>query len=456
MRRDPNAFKPNSAEALHDTVLQDALGRARDGFIGKRLKAVEALPEFDALRFKAASTRADAINRLPELLETYEAQVQARGGHVHWAADANEAVAMVLKLCRQAGGGRIAKGKSMVGEEVDLNPALEAALFEVLETDLGEYIIQLAKEPPSHIIAPAVHKTREQVADLFEQFHADMPTRIEDIPGLVAEARRKLRQGFLNADIGITGANLLVAETGSSALVTNEGNGDLSATLPRVHIVVTGIEKVVPDMAAATDVLRVLARSATGQSITSYTSFFTGPRRADDLDGPEEYHVVLVDNGRSRIAAGPYRDMLRCIRCGACINHCPVYGAVGGHAYGTVYPGPMGSVLTPLLQGLEKARDLPHACTMCGRCAEVCPVQIPLPGLLRKLRFDQHRDGLERYRWAMWAWSWLARRPSAWRWALRMKSALLRLIAGRGGSLRVVPFGGDWFTARDQWKGRTR
>ena len=452
MNPSPAAFLANAREALQDATLQEALRRARAGFIQKRAKALAATPEFPQLRERAAAVKTDALNRLPDLLQQYEQAVHASGGQVHWAETADEAKDIVLQLCAQAsqsGGARVAKGKSMVAEEVALNPALEAAGHHVLETDLGEYIIQLAQEPPSHIIAPAVHKTREQVADLFAKHHQDLPERLESIPDLVAEARRKLRQGFLDADIGITGANLLIADTGTSVLVTNEGNGDLSATLPKTHIVIAGIEKVVPDWQAATDILRVLGRSATGQAITAYTSFFTGPKRTADLDGPEQYHVVLVDHGRADISRGPYRDMLRCIRCGACINHCPIYAAVGGHAYGAVYPGPMGSVLTPLLNGLEAARELPNACSLCGRCGEVCPVKIPLPDLLRRLREDQHHAGLTRLHGAMQLWSWAARRPRLWRWLMRLGSWTLRGFALGKGRARTMPFAAGWTAGRD-------
>lgn len=467
MKPSPAAFLSNAREALQDATLQQALTRARAGFIQKRAKAVAATPEFPRLRERAVAVKADALNRLPDLLRQYEQAVCASGGQVHWAETAEQARDIVLQLCKAVGGGRVAKGKSMVGEEIELNPALEAAGHHVLETDLGEYIIQLAQEPPSHIIAPAVHKTREQVADLFAEHHSDLPEKIESIPGLVAEARRKLRRGFLDADIGITGANLLIAESGTSVLVTNEGNGDLCATLPKTHIVIAGIEKVVPDLQAATDILRVLGRSATGQDATAYTSFFTGPKRADDPDGPEQYHVVLVNNGRADIARGPYRDMLRCIRCGACLNHCPVYAGVGGHAYGAVYPGPMGSVLTPLLDGLETAKELPNACSLCGRCGEVCPVKIPLPDLLRRLRGDQHRQGLTRLRGAMGLWAWAARRPRLWRMGMRLGSLALRLFALGKRYTRALPFAKGWTAGRDlpipdqatfldQWKRRAK
>ena len=415
----PQHFKGQARAALADPTLRRALDKARSGFVDKRARAVAAVPEFEALRDAARDIKNYSLDHLADLLEQYESNVTAAGGQVHWAETADDACRVIVDICRRAGARKIAKGKSMVGEEAGLNPALEAAGFEVIETDLGEYIIQLAKEPPSHIIAPAVHKTKEQIAALFEANHADLDRRLTEIPELVNEARRVLRHQFLSADVGITGANLLVAATGSHALVTNEGNGDLSSTLPRVHIVIAGIEKVVPDLVSATTILRVLARSATGQPITAYTSLFTGAKRPGDPDGPEEFHVVLLDNGRSDMAHSEFRDMLRCIRCGACLNHCPVYAAIGGHAYGAVYPGPMGSVLTPLQWGLREAADLPNACTLNGRCADVCPVRIPLPDLLRQLRVRIHRDALKggRARQALAAWGWLARRPRLYRWA---------------------------------------
>lgn len=447
----PRRFKAQASVALKDVTLRKAMDRARTGFVDKRAKARAALPEFDRLCGAAEVVRNYSLDNLDRLLVRFEQEVLAAGGKVHWAETAKDAGTIITDICRQAGARKIAKGKSMAGEEVQLNQALEAAGFQVVETDLGEYIIQLAKEPPSHIIAPAVHKTREQIAELFEKHHEDLHERLTEIPELVNEARRVLRKDFLSADVGITGANLLIAETGSTALVTNEGNGDLCATLPDTHIVIAGIEKVVADAADATTILRVLARSATGQAITSYTSFFTGPRREDDLDGPRHFHVVLLDNGRSEMRNGRYRDMLRCIRCGACMNHCPVYTSIGGHAYGAVYPGPMGSVLTPLQWGLREAPDLPHACTLNGRCADVCPVGIPLPKLLRWLREDIHTAHYNSWlqRWLIGRWAALALNPVRYRQVSGWLASLLRRLAGaRGRVSRILPLPG-WGKGRD-------
>jgi len=321
----------------------------------------------------------------------------------------------------------------------------------VTETDLGEYIIQLAKEPPSHIIAPAVHKTRAQVNALFRDHHNDQKgERDGSVAGLVNEARKVLRQAFLNADIGITGANFLVAETGEHVLVTNEGNGDLCSALPRVHIVTASIEKVIPNLEDLSVLLRLLARSATGQPLSVYTSLYNGPAQTPQATGPDEYHVVLVDHGRSTLLGTEFREALRCIRCGACLNHCPVYTAIGGHAYGWVYSGPIGAVLSPLMLGLQEARDLPHACTLNGHCQQVCPMEIPLPSLLRRLRQHGFNDRLEsqRSRWALRIWSWLARHPFWYRLVNDVGAWLMGKLA-RGGVLHRWPMAGAWTRHRD-------
>src|SRR5229473_1735927 len=378
-----HSFPANVRAGLADPVLQRALGLARTGFPLRRQQAIERLPEFEALREEGRAIKDHTLAHLDFYLELYERNVIAAGGRVHWARNAEEAREAVLGICRAAGAKIVTKGKSMVAEEIALNDHLEANGITAVETDLGEYIIQLRHEPPSHIIAPAIHLMKEQVAEAFRAAHTGLdPDRsLEDVRTLCEEARTILRPQFLAADVGITGANFLVAETGSSIIVTNEGNGDLTQTLPRVHIVITGIEKIVPTLEDAATLLRLLARSATGQEFSSYTTISTGPRRIGDLDRPEQYHVVLVDNGRSAMIGGEFQDMLRCIRCSACMNHCPVYGVVGGHAYGWVYPGPMGAVLTPSLIGVKQAGHLPNASTFCGKCESVCPVRIPLPKL---------------------------------------------------------------------------
>src|SRR5580704_6255464 len=349
MKPTSHSFPANARIGLADPILQTALGLARTGFPLRRQQAIARLPEFEELREAGRAIKDHTLAHLDFYLELYERNVTAAGGRVHWARNAAEARAAVLEICRSVDAKIVTKGKSMVAEEIALNDHLEANGITPVETDLGEYIIQLRHEPPSHIIAPAIHLMKEQVAEAFRAAHTELdPDRsLNDPRALCDEARTVLRPRFLAADVGITGANFLVAETGSSIIVTNEGNGDLTQILPRVHIVVTGIEKIVPTLEDAATLLRLLARSATGQEFSSYTTISTGPRRPGDLDGPDEYHVVLLDNGRSAMIGGEFQDMLRCLRCAACLNHCPVYAAVGGHAYGWVYPGPMGAVLTP-------------------------------------------------------------------------------------------------------------
>jgi len=330
---------------------------------------------------------------------------------------------------------------------------VERAGVTPIETDLGEYIIQLADEPPSHIIAPAIHKTKEQVTELFHEHHQQygLHEKIIDRAELVAEARHVLREKFIAADVGITGANFLIAETGQHVLVTNEGNGDLSSVLPDTHIVIAGIEKVIPNLDDASALLRLLARSATGQHFSNYTSFMSGPRRPDDTDGPNHFHVVLVDNKRTEMLGNELRDMLRCFRCGACLNHCPVYGAVGGHAYGWVYPGPMGSVVSPVMIGLDKAPDLPHACTLNGRCAQVCPMSIPLPSLLRKHRQATFERQLvsRTSRYGINVWAALATRPSLYKVFTRAVIVGLSRMGRRRGRFKRLPLAGGWTSSRD-------
>ena len=453
MKSAAHDFPARARSALNNPELARAMTRARTGFIDRRLAVVETLPEFQALRRTAREIKEHTLHHLDYYLERFEARVQEHGGHVHWASTPAEARTIVVDICRAVGATRVTKGKSMVAEEIALNDALEEAGFEAIETDLGEYIIQLANEPPSHIIVPAIHKTKDQISDLFHAHHAQygLTERQTEATALVGEARAVLREKFQSADVGITGANFLVAETGSSVIVTNEGNGDLTNTLPRVHIVTAGIEKVVPTLDDMSTILRLLARSATGQETTAYTTLSSGPRRTGDLDGPDEYHVVLVDNGRSQMLGNEFHEMLRCIRCGACMNHCPVYHAVGGHAYGWVYVGPMGSVLTPLIVGLEEARNLPNACTLNGRCAEVCPMEIPLSDLIRKLRVREFDERITppRVRLGLRAWAFMARRPALYRLATSIGIRVLGLLGRYRGRFRRLPLAGGWTGSRD-------
>ncbi|MDQ2081815.1 LutB/LldF family L-lactate oxidation iron-sulfur protein [Xanthobacteraceae bacterium Astr-EGSB] len=465
------AFKANAKAALADTELQKALALVEVNFIVRRRAAADQLPEFEALRDEARDIKDHALAHLDLYLEEYEKRVVAHGGHVHFAVDAEEARRIVLDVCRRLGAKTVTKGKTMIGEEIGINSFLEANGVVPIETDLGEYLIQLRGELPSHIIAPAVHLTKAQVAADFRRCHADLP-RDRDLTEpttLAAEARTVLRQKFLAADVGITGANFLIAETGSSVIVTNEGNGDLTQTLPKAHIVLASIDKVVPTLEDLSQLLRVLARSATGQEASVYTTVSTGPRRADDPDGPNEYHVVILDNGRSNMLGGQFRDILRCIRCGACMNHCPVYSAVGGHAYGWVYPGPMGAVMTPALVGIDKTGHLPNASTFCGRCEEVCPVRIPLPKMLRHWREREFERRLSpaTVRAGLRFWAFFARHPRLYGLATLVFARSLAWFGRRRGRFRFLPFARGWTRHRDfpapmgstfqaQWRSRRR
>ena len=446
-------FKQNADDALHDKQLQKALGHVRSNFILKRAQAAAGLPEFDALRDNARDIKNHVLEHLDHYLEAYEAKVTASGGHVHWAADAVEARGLVLDICRRHDARTVTKGKSMISEEIGLNEFLEKNGVTPVETDLGEYIIQLRGEHPSHIIAPAVHLNMDQVREDFRRVHTHLPEKrpMSEPQSLLSEARGVLRDKFLSADIGITGANFLVAETGTSVIVTNEGNGDLTQLLPRVHVVIASIEKIVPTLEDMSQIVRVLARSATGQDMSVYTTLSTGPRRKGDPDGPEEYHVILLDNGRSNMLGTEFQDMLRCIRCGACMNHCPVYHAIGGHAYGWVYPGPMGAVLTPQLVGIDKAGHLPNASTFCGRCEAVCPMHIPLPKMMRHWRereFERHLSDPDQRR-NLKLWAWAAKRPGLYRFGTSIAMCALKLLSWGKGKFSSLPLAGGWTKHRD-------
>jgi L-lactate dehydrogenase complex protein LldF len=446
-------FKINARSALHDEALQRSLAKMRTGFSSKRAEAAARMPEFEALRDHARDLKNHILEHLDFYLEKFEAKVHEHGGQVHWATDAEEARRIILQICQSVNAKTVTKGKSMISEEIGLNEHLQDNGIEPMETDLGEYIIQLRNEHPSHIIAPAIHLSKDQVADAFHEHHQQygFTKRQEDLRALLNEARQILRNKFLAADVGITGANFCIAETGSTVIVTNEGNGDLTQTLPKVHIALTSIEKVVPTLEDLDTLLRLLARSSTGQEFSVYTTFSSGPRRADDLDGPEQFHVVLLDNGRSGMLGGEFQDMLRCIRCAACMNHCPVYGAVGGHAYGWVYPGPMGSVLTPQFIGVEQAGQLPNASTFCGRCESVCPVRIPLPKLMRHWRereFEKHLTSSSA-RFGLKTWAFLARRPALYRLFAGLAARSLKLMGGKKGHINNLPLAGGWTAWRD-------
>jgi L-lactate dehydrogenase complex protein LldF len=447
----PATFHRRAHDALGDATLRGAIRQVTGRVLAARATALEELPSADAWRDHARRLRAHTLARLDAYLDQFVTAVEARGGHVHYAHTADEAVRYVADLARARGLRLAVKSKSMISEEIELNAHLEQAGVRVVETDLGEFVVQLADDHPSHIVMPIIHKTKAQVADLFRAKLGATDADLASVERMTQFARRILRDEFLHADLGVSGVNFGVADTGSLCIATNEGNGRLSTTLPRVHVAMMGIERLVPTMADLAVMLKVLARSATGQRLTVYSNIINGPRPGAEADGPEELHVVLLDNGRSRVLGSELAEILYCIRCGACLTACPVYQQIGGHAYGSIYSGPVGAVLTPALKGVAAAADLPHASSLCGACREVCPVRIDIPRMLLKLRTDPAaiattpapmRLGLRFY-------TWLALRPRLFRAAGRLAAAVTRLAA-RDGWIRALPGPlGGWTQSRD-------
>lgn len=437
------------AEALIGTHEAAAVQQGVRNFSRNQAEALRELPELDAIRDRARAIRLHSLANLDRLLALFADRIAGVGGQVHWAGDADEANEIVAAIMERNEARLAVKSKSMVSEEIEINRALEERGVDVVETDLGEFIAQLAGDTPSHIIAPVLHMTRQDVGLLFADRlgvpYTDDPFALNDI------ARRHLREVFLRADVGISGVNMAVAESGSIVLVTNEGNGRLITTAPRLHIALMGMERIVPRWEDAAVVLETLARSATGQRLSVYTNVITGPRRDDDPDGPEELHVVVIDNGRSRILAGETAEILACIRCGACLNVCPVFRTSGGHAYGTVYSGPVGSIVTPGLHGMEPWWELPYASTLCGACQEVCPVRIEIPRMLLALRRQAAEEGrlpgwLER---GMRTYAATATNPSRWARAKRWAARVSGLISSRGWIRRLPGPGRGWTESRD-------
>ncbi len=429
-------FHARVTKALNNTQLRRNLRSAMDGLIKKRSAAFPDSAALEALRELGNQRRANALIKLPELLEQLEENCLQNGIHVHWAQTIEEANKIVLSIMQSHKATRMIKGKSMVSEEMELNHFLEQHGIECLESDLGEYIIQLDNELPSHIIMPAIHKSKQEIAQLFKEKHPDTEYT-EDEEALTAIAREHLRKKFHEAEVGLSGVNFAVAETGTLCLVENEGNGRMTTTIPPVHIAVTGIEKVVEKLTDIPPLLRLLTNSATGQHITTYFNMITSPRKSGEKDGPQEVHLLLLDNERSRIYADEQLSAsLRCIRCGTCMNHCPVYTKIGGHAYGSTVPGPIGATIEPQKQGLDKLGVLPTASSLCGACGEVCPVQIPLPSLLHRLRYEQVRNdhthitkgqgsGRSTREAIVWKlWSWGHANPTVYRIGTRIVSRL--------------------------------
>ncbi len=380
-------FDQNARDALRDPVLHGALRNLADNFVERRRAAIASVDDWEGLREKARVIKEQTLCHLDRYLLQFVENAEKAGVKFHWARDGKEACGIVLNLLKKRGAKHVVKSKSMATEEIHLNAALEAEGIEPVETDLGEWIIQLAGETPSHIVVPAIHKTKAQIADLFVDKVGIEKT--DDVDVLTRTARNILRQRFAEAEVGISGVNFGVAETGTIVILENEGNIRLTTGLPKTHIAVMGIEKIIPKFADLDVFLKLLPRSGTGQRLTAYQSIITGVKRNVTDEGPDEIHIVLMDNGRSRMLAHPVtRQSLACIRCGACLNACPVYQQVGGHAYGSVYPGPIGAVITPQLIGISKAKQLPYASSLCGACREVCPVKIDIPELLLHLRAE--------------------------------------------------------------------
>ena len=432
-------FRENARAALADTHLRGALKNATSLFGERRKAAAASLPNWEELRTQARAIKDEVLSHLDRYLEEFVQNAESRGAQVHWARDAAEANSIICSLATGRNAQIVVKSKSMTTEETHLNKALEAAGMQVVETDLGEYIIQLADEPPSHIIAPAIHKTRGQIGELFTSELGMPPT--DDVAQLTSTARATLRDRFAAADVGISGVNFAIAETGTIVIVENEGNIRLTTSVPRMHVAVMGIEKVIPRFADLDIFLKLLPRSGTGQRLTTYQSFITGTKRHATDEGPDDFHIVLLDNGRSRMLAHPVtRQSLACIRCGACLNACPVYQQVGGHAYGSVYPGPIGAVITPQLMGIAKTAQLPYASSLCGACREVCPVKIDIPRLLLHLRgeISPRKGGI-------------AERLAFKLWAMAMSSPALYKMSSTAGRLmqRIVPISRAWTSGRD-------
>ncbi len=444
-------FHSISVKAAGDERLKNAVSsNTQRQYDGRQQRMLE-LPDADGLRSLAGDIKQHALDNLDYYLEQLQASVERNGGHVHFARTGEDARRIIAGIAKKAGCTRVIKSKSMASEEIELAHFLESTGLDLVETDLGEFIIQISHDKPSHLVAPIIHKDRASIARLFSEY---FKTPYNDDPTtLTAQARSFLRNKFRVADLGITGGNFLVAETGQVCVVENEGNARQSVTTPRVLVSLVGIEKMVPRLADLAVMLKLLARSSTGQRMTVYTTIFGGPRASGEIDGPEEFHLVLLDNGRSEILADPeYRETLRCIRCGACLNACPVYRKIGGHAYGSVYPGPIGALITPLFQGLGKFKDLPQASSLCGACYEACPVKINIPRHLINLRRDitnQHLNGrFERLIYRVWAWS--MKSPLMYRLIVAAQKFDLRRRAHKTGWIRSLPmFVAGWTKVRD-------
>ncbi len=433
-------FPERVQQALADPHLHTAIHRAMERMAVARTRALAAT-DAATMRAQMRRMKAHVLRHLPQYLETLERNLEDNGAVVHWARDAQEARTLIREIALQNGVQTAVKSKSMVTEEIHLNEALEEVGIRVVETDLGEYIIQLAGEPPSHIVAPVIHRRLEDISQIFQEKLGAGPTY--DPGEMTSIARAQLRQDFFQADMGISGVNFAIAETGTVCIVTNEGNGRMVTSLPPIYVAVMGIEKIVPTVEDAFLQLQALCRSATGQAFSVYFSMTSGPRRPEHPDGPEQFHVVLLDNGRTQMLERGYGEALMCVRCGACLNVCPVYAQIGGHAYGSTYSGPIGAVITPAMASdLRETRELPHASSLCGACREACPVQIDLPRLLLDLRAELAHRGLEPRpeAWGIRAFMETMRSRARYEQAGKLARVATRLLARlSGGTLRTLP-----------------
>jgi L-lactate dehydrogenase complex protein LldF len=444
------SFDHRVEKAIQDPFLRESLRNAQEKFRAGKSNAADELGNIEEWRTRAEAVRTHTIQYLDYYLELFTTNVEKRGGHVFFADTEEEAVQYMLDLAQKKEAKTAIKSKSMVTEEIHLNKRLEEIGVEAIESDLGEYIIQLAKEMPSHIIAPSIHKNRRQVAELFSEVAGEnIP---DDTFSLTQFARHTLRDKFLQADIGISGCNFAIAETGSIVLVSNEGNARLTTTLPKTHVVMMGMERIVPGWEDLDSVLSLLPRSATGQKISSYVTALSGPRREGDIDGPEDMHVIIVDNGRSTALGTEYQEILNCIRCGACLNVCPVYRHIGGHAYGGVYTGPIGAVLTPILKGFDGWEELPYASSLCGACTEACPVKIPLHDMLVDLREDKNKEKgssmMEKLSFQLYGGA--MQHPSLYKMGMKLSKYALAPFTNNEGYLQKGPgLIKQWTKARD-------
>ncbi|HJV45207.1 MAG TPA: LutB/LldF family L-lactate oxidation iron-sulfur protein [Bacillota bacterium] len=442
-------FHERVEKALADPVLKKAVPLAQDKFRAGRIAAAELVGNFEEWRDHVSAIRMHTIENLDSYIEQFATNVRKKGGHVHFADTADEAVQIITGIAKEKGAKTVVKSKSMVSEEMHLNKHLEEMGVRVVETDLGEYIIQLADETPSHLIAPAIHKTRKEVSELFSEVAGRQLS--QETTELCSFAREKLREEFLNADIGISGCNFAVAESGSVVLISNEGNARLTTTLPKTHIVMMGMERIVPGWQELDMVVSMLTRSATGQKISVYVTGINSPRKEADLDGPDDVHIVIIDNGRSKILGTAYQEALKCIRCGACLNVCPVYRHIGGHAYGGVYSGPIGAVLSPLFDGYEEFKELPYASSLCGACTEVCPVKIPLHELLIEHRKDEVEQGFTpaSEKLAFKGFGYVTSHPTVYDLAVKMAHTGMGVMAKDGVITSGPGMLGGWTDVRD-------